>query len=296
MASDDPQTGPALSHCGRLTHDRDYDRFLTALTAPPDRREALFALYAFNFEVAKVSDVVSESLLGAIRFLWWREALEECAAGTPRRHAVVLALAPEIAEGRIPKPQLDRIIDARESDLEHRPPADMAAMERYARETGGALTLAALGAVGAAEEGAAQALLNRIAEDVGAAWALVGLMRAMPHQLRARRRMLPDTLLAEFGVAESDLLELRPVPGLSSCVASVCAHAETLLNTAREDARTLPNPLIKNAFPALSSGVLARAYLTRLRRAGFDPLNQAAARPPVGRGLRLLAARWRGSL
>src|ERR1041385_2992054 len=60
---------PLAALCRR--HDRD--RYQTALFAPADRREALFALYAFNYEIARVREIVSEPMLGQIRLQWWRE-------------------------------------------------------------------------------------------------------------------------------------------------------------------------------------------------------------------------------
>ena len=57
------------------------------------RREKLVALYAFNLELVKVRTIVSEQGLGAIRFQWWRDAVEEIANGKPpRKHDVVLAV------------------------------------------------------------------------------------------------------------------------------------------------------------------------------------------------------------
>ena len=73
-----------------LVRQHDRDRFLTTLFAPDDRREDLLALYAFNHEVAKTREVVSEPTLGRIRLQWWRDNLEAIYAGQPpRRHGVV---------------------------------------------------------------------------------------------------------------------------------------------------------------------------------------------------------------
>ena len=83
----------------KLLDDRlqreDEDRWLSSRYAPSQARAKLTALYAFNLELAKVRTIVSEPMLGAIRFQWWRDALEEIAAeGTaPRKHDVVLAMA-----------------------------------------------------------------------------------------------------------------------------------------------------------------------------------------------------------
>ena len=49
-----------LSYCAEQVRGFDHDRFLTAIFAPAAVREHLFALYAFNIELAKVREVVEE--------------------------------------------------------------------------------------------------------------------------------------------------------------------------------------------------------------------------------------------
>ena len=70
----------------------DYDRFLVTLFAPATSREDLFALYAFNHEVAKIREAVSEPMLGEIRLQWWRESIDGIYQGNPRNHEVVFPL------------------------------------------------------------------------------------------------------------------------------------------------------------------------------------------------------------
>ena len=48
----------------------DHDRYLSALYAPADKRDALLALYAFNAEIAGVRDLGVESLADFYRKLW----------------------------------------------------------------------------------------------------------------------------------------------------------------------------------------------------------------------------------
>lgn len=55
----------------------DEDRWLSSRYAASDVRKRLVALYAFNLELARVRSVVSEPGLGAIRFQWWRDVMEE---------------------------------------------------------------------------------------------------------------------------------------------------------------------------------------------------------------------------
>ena len=105
-----------LSEAGQVVRRHDHDRYLTALFAETGHREELFALYAFNYEIAKTAEVVSESMLGHIRLQWWREALEGLFAGMPRRHYVLDALA-EAAGREAVAGGAQQLIDAREQDL-----------------------------------------------------------------------------------------------------------------------------------------------------------------------------------
>src|SRR5882757_10127749 len=82
-----------------LVRRHDRSRYQTALFAPAGRREALLALYAFNYEIARVRETVTQPMLGQIRLQWWREnivaAFED---GVVRHHPVVQPLAATIRE------------------------------------------------------------------------------------------------------------------------------------------------------------------------------------------------------
>ena len=54
---------PSESPAAALARRHDPERFLAALTAPSGRRESLFAVLAFEFEIARTREVVSEPLL-----------------------------------------------------------------------------------------------------------------------------------------------------------------------------------------------------------------------------------------
>ncbi len=71
-----PSAASDYAYCTDLVRAQDRDRFLAALFAPADKRQDLFALYAFNVEVARVREVVREALPGEVRLQWWRELIE----------------------------------------------------------------------------------------------------------------------------------------------------------------------------------------------------------------------------
>ncbi len=139
----------ALSPCGEAVRKGDPMRFRTALFAPPDAREGLFALYAFNLEVAKIAPMVSEPMIGEIRLQWWRDSLDMIyGGGAVRRHEVVEPLCAIVRSADLPRGPLDALIDARGFDLDPDFPADKAALTGYLRDTAGSLTQLAMRALG----------------------------------------------------------------------------------------------------------------------------------------------------
>ena len=272
-----PTTDP-LGQNGEQVRRLDHDRYLTCLFAPPQRRPALFALYAFNIEVAKTREVVSQPLLGQIRLQWWRDAIGEIYEGRPRRHEVLDALAPAVWAHDLGRAHFDTIIDARERDLDDEPPATLADLERYASETAGPLLRLHLEVLGVRAEAA-----HRAATAVGTAWALVGLMRAVPFHARQKRLYLPQDILAAEGVDRGALFEMTPHDALRRAVARVAGVAAGHLAEARSLRRAVP----RAAVPALLTARLADGYLRRLRRAGHDVFSAPVQEPPPLRQLGL---------
>ena len=253
----------ALSPIGALARAADYDRYLSALFAPVGSREALFALIAFNHEIARIPEAVSEPMLGRIRLQWWREVLEAVYAGEPaRRHEVAEPLAEAIRACGLDRALFDRLLDAREADLEEDGPADLAALERYAAATGGSLTALMLQASGALSEQALAA-----GRQVGTAWALVGTLRAAPRRAAQGRVMLPADLLAKSGIAAEDVLAGRAFDNFAAVAEPLAQRAEGLLEAARMARRAVP----RRGRGVLLIARLADLYLARLRRAAWDP-------------------------
>ena len=250
-------------------HDRE--RFLTCLFAPADRREALFALYAFNLEVAKTAEVVSEPLLGQIRLQWWRESLDGIYAGQPRQHEVVTPLAEAVERFGLPRAPFERLIDAREADLEPDPPADLAALESYAEATSSSLLELALAVMHAPD--APDATTQEAGRRIGIAWALIGLVRAVPFHARRKRLYLPQDLVGAEGLDLAALFELRRSAALSAVARRLGERAGTLL---AEATRRRPT---RRALPALLPAVQAKAHLRTLARADHDPFD-----PALGQG------------
>jgi phytoene synthase len=258
-----------LSPVACLVRDHDHDRFATVLFAPAARREALFALYAFNYEIARVREIVSEVLLGRIRLQWWREALDESfAGGVVRRHVVALPLAAAIRERGLSRAPFERLLEARERDLYAAPPASLAELETYADDSSAALIELALEILGVR-----RAEMTDVARDVGIAYGLAGLLRAMAVRARAGHPTIPQALAAECGLDPEDYAALRTTPALRAAAAAIAAAASGRLAASRAGRAHVP----RAALPALLPAVTATVVLKRLERAGYDPFAPALA-------------------
>jgi phytoene/squalene synthetase len=237
----------------------DPDRWRAAMLAPAAARPGLFALYAFNLEVARAPWVASEPALAAIRLAWWREALDEIYDGrAPRRHPVVGGLAEAVAAGDLPRRLFEGMIDARVAEVEG-PAADVAAVEGYVDHTAGHLMELAARHLGA--EGAALPVVRDFARGAGTA----ALVTALP-ELRARGRdPLPE---------EADVAALAR-DGLAA-IARARAHRGRV-------------PAV--AAPALLAGWQAEGLL-RQAAAGRSPRPAAPVVARAALALRALSGRW----
>ncbi len=283
-AAEGTGTAPASDLADRI-RKLDPDRYLTALFAPAKNRSSLFALIAFNYEIARVRESVSQPILGQIRLQWWRDALEQIYAGSPPAHDVARALAAAISDASLDRARLERMIEAREVDLKAAPLAGIEELLTYAEDSAGTLIELMLQALGASDLAAVEA-----ARSVGTAYALVGLCRAIPFHARTGRSFIPEPILSEHGLTYEDLFRANPPKELSAIVAELCAIARLHLLEAREQAGSVPRP----ARTALLSATVADIHLRRLERAGYDVFHPSIAERPAGLVWRLAARAWTG--
>ena len=219
--------------------------------------------------------------MGQIRLQWWRDSIAGLFAGAAIRHEIAEPLGAAIRAYGLEEAQFQTLIDAREADLDDRPCATLQCLASYAEATSAPLVRLALQALGADEPAAREA-----GRHVAIAWALVGLLRAVPFHARQHRLYLPEDLLSRRGVDERLLFELRPSPELRKVAAQVAGLAAEHLAKGRAVRRAVPG----RARPALLLGSLAGLYLRALERAGYDVF---APRIQMAHPLRHVVLAWR---
>lgn len=263
-------TAAVFSVNGETVRTYDPDRFLLSMFAPAACREDLWALYAFNHEIAKTREVVSDTKLGLIRLQWWRDAIEDIYAGGTAvpEHPVVEGLARAISAHGLQQDDFNTLIYAREFDLEDRLPANMAGLVNYADYTSTPLLN----------------LTRRIVaphntadlRPLAVAWALTGILRATPVHLAQRRCYLPADLLP---------LVHRHFEGKE--LDKVAVAAGDVGGKAAEYLAASPSGLPKILRVQKK---LTRLYLAQLSRAGHDVFSPLLKMPPAFREIRLAIA------
>ena len=107
----------ALAHCAALVREADKDRYLASLFAPDGRRPYLQALYAFNAELARIRETVSEPMLGEIRLQWWHDTLSAIEAKQTVDHPVAQAFSVVVQQFGLPLEHFENFIEAWRNDL-----------------------------------------------------------------------------------------------------------------------------------------------------------------------------------
>lgn len=270
------------AYCAAQVRDIDRDRYIADLFAPADRRGALFALHAFNVEVARVREAITNPMAGEVRLQWWSDALIGGARGDVRANPVAAALLDTIEAYRLPRETFFALLDARIFDLYDDPMPSVNDLEGYAGETSSALIrLAGIILTGAADRGSADA-----AGHAGVAYAITGLLRSFPFHARRGQCYVPLDILAAHGLKRDDAVSGTATPALRAALGEMRVLARKHYELALASLRGV-DPRLLPAFLPLT---LVPGDLKRMERA-HDPFVQVPAASPLVRTWTL----WRGS-
>lgn len=257
-----------------LVRHEDRDRFLTAMFMPEDRRADVLALYAFNIELAKIREHVSETMIGRIKLQWWRDVIAAIydGKGAPKGNPVTEGLVTAITARNLPRDHFDVLLATRERDMADADDTlgSVAELEAYAEGTSSRLLYLVLHVLGVEAHDAAK--------HVGMAYALTGILRAVLFHARDNRLYLP-------GVASvQDVANTAATAKVVAELADVAADHLT-------KARSFKAP--RAAVPALLLGTIAGQNLKLLKRAHYNVADERVVRAQAGVG-RLMWNNWLG--
>ena len=264
----------AFAHCRRLIAQADKVRYWATLYAPRNRRDALFALYAFDLEVAAIRDRVRDPMAGEIRVQWWREMLEGQRAEEAAANPVAAALLATLQDHSAHLQPLLGLIEARRFDVYGEPMKTVAELETYARATAGAIFHVAAHLLGATS-----AQSEEISNEAGLAHTYLKVIL-----MAARERFcVPCEILGHYGAERAEnagTFEMR------AALAEMRLRARQHLGLAAALLHKVPQQIL----PVLLPAALIKPTLALMERRTYDPL-----RPPRLSPLRQQWLVWRAA-
>jgi 15-cis-phytoene synthase len=267
--------------CAEQVRSHDFERYASTLFVGAEKRRALLALYAFNVEISRVREQVSQPLPGEIRLQWWTDMLAGAGHGGVEGNPVAAELLLAIRTYGLPAERLSRLIDEHQFDLYNDPMPSMAALEAYVHDTSSALF-----ALGARVLGQQSEVTDHLARHAGLAQGLTRVIATLPADAARRQLFVPLQLLESHGSNMEEVFAGKETPQLRAALDQLIGEARGHLKTAFE--------LLASAAPELRPLflplVLVRRDLKRMSRADtnlFAP--QATSR------LRTLWTLWRAS-
>jgi phytoene synthase len=280
MSSADDDKASA-DFCMELVRGHDFARYASTLFAPLALRRPLLAIYAFNVEISRVRDQVSQPLPGEVRLQWWTDMLAGSGHGGVEGNPVAAELLLVVRNGRLPVERLSRLIDEHLFDLYNDPMPTMAALEGYIDDTSSALFSLAARVAGWQSDD-----IEHLARHAGLAQGLAQVIAALPLDASRRQLFVPLQLLEQHGSRMEEVFAGRQTPKLRAALDQLIAEAREHLKTAVALLARAP-PEVRPVFLPLS---LVARDLERMSRADNDPFA-----PHVTSRFRTLWTLWRAS-
>jgi phytoene synthase len=274
-------TKASADFCTELVRAHDFARYASTLFVAAAQRRALLAIYAFNVEISRVREQVSQPLPGEIRLQWWTDMLAGSGHGGVEGNPVAAELLLALRSWRLPVERLSRLIDEHQFDLYNDPMPTMAALEGYIDDTSSALF-----SLAAAIAGRQSPEIDHLARHAGLAQGISRVIAALPLDASRRQLFVPLQLLEQHGSGMEEVFAGKETPKLRAALDQLIGEAREHLRTALALLENAP-PEVRPPFLQLS---LVARDLKRMSRADNDPFV-----PRVASRFRTLWTLWRAS-
>jgi phytoene synthase len=271
----------SAAFCADLVRAHDFERYASTLFVNTDRRRALLALYAFNVEISRVREQVSQPLPGEIRLQWWTDMLAGAGHGGVEGNPVAAELLRAIRMHGLPIEPLSRLIDEHQFDLYNDPMPSMTALEAYVHDTSSALFT-----LGARILGRQSQEADHLARHAGFAQGFARVIATLPVDAARRQLFVPLQVLEQHGGGMEEVFAVRETPQLRAALDQLIGEARAHLKTALELLTSMPPELRPLFLPLAALG----SDLKRMSRADCNPFT-----PRVTSRLRILWTLWRAS-
>ena len=237
---------------------------------PPDRRHAMYAIYAFCRMVDDIADDDSAFAAKLPQLTAWRKRV----AGLYRGQSdgpVTRVLVAAVQRFGLRQEDFLAVIDGMQMDAETAIVApDLATLDLYCDRVA-----AAVGRLSVRAFGDASSAADQVAYSLGRALQLTNILRDLQEDAERGRLYLPREWLDAAEVPHDPCAALR-APGLQQVCARLAALAHGYFQTAAEAMQRCDAKAMK---PARLMGATYAAILSRLERRGWSPPQERVSLP-----------------
>ena len=237
---------------------------------PPDRRHAMYAIYAFCRLVDDIADDDGAFAAKLPELTAWRERV----AGLYRGQSdgpVTRVLVAAVQRFGLRQEDFLAVIDGMQMDAETAIVApDLATLDLYCDRVA-----AAVGRLSVRAFGDASPAADQVAYSLGRALQLTNILRDLQEDAERGRLYLPREWLDAAGVPHDPSAALH-APGCAQVCARVAALAHEHFRTRRAAMRDCDAKAMK---PARLMGATYAAILSRLERRGWSPPHERVSLP-----------------
>ena len=228
---------------------------------PRDRRNGMYAVYAFCREVDDIADGERpvEHKLAALAA--WHEEIEALYDGHPR-HLVARALAGPAQDYQLRREDFLARLAGMEMDArgDIRAP-DLATLDLYCARVASAVGHLSVHIFGDSSDAA-----HAVADSLGRALQLTNILRDLAEDAARQRLYLPREILDRHGIRGDEPAAVLRHPALPATCRDVAAIAESHF---RQAARAMEQCSHRAMRPAAVMAALYRATLSALQRSGW---------------------------
>ncbi|HLZ67387.1 MAG TPA: presqualene diphosphate synthase HpnD [Aliidongia sp.] len=239
--------------------------FYTAMRfLPKDRREAMFAIYAFCREVDDIADEPAPQDEKQRGLAAWRAEIEAIYAGRPATLPVGRTLVGPIRRFDLQKRDFHAVIDGMAMDAERDIVApDAAELDLYCDRVA-----SAVGRLSVRVFGTWQPRADEVAEHLGRALQLTNILRDIDEDAERGRLYLPREALEHHGIATRVPTEVIAQPAIDAVCTELAAEAHRRFQLADAAMAQCAKGAMR---PARMMSAVYAAILERLLRRGWAP-------------------------
>ncbi len=190
----------SYAECNRIARAAHSSFYLAFFGLPREKRDALFALYAFMRLVDDVSDEPGDLDSKRRELARWRRMLDNAIAGRTEGHVILPGLRDTITRFEIPTRYFHDLILGAEMDLTVSSYATFDRLSEYCYRVAGTVGLTCLHVFGFQNPRD-----QDLAERLGLAFQLTNIIRDVRSDFEMGRVYLPQEDLDRFGVRQADL-------------------------------------------------------------------------------------------